>query len=53
MATKSYTCDSCGLTSTNARHLCKPKMAAIKFACNSCGRVAPEKNQLCHPKAIK
>jgi len=53
MASKSYSCDYCGMTSTNARHLCKPKVKQIKFYCDTCGRVADENTLLCHPKAIK
>lgn len=45
-------CSFCGQPETDAKHMCKKKLAVMNYVCQGCGRVAEEKGNLCKPKAI-
>lgn len=46
-------CSFCGHPKTDARHVCKDKIAAMKYVCDNCGRLATKKEHLCNPSAVK
>jgi uncharacterized Zn finger protein len=47
-----YVCDYCGVSASNPRHVCAPKVAKLKYLCENCGRVAADEDLLCKPKEI-
>lgn len=44
-----YTCDYCGDTVKNYRHMCKQMIEKAKYTCNNCGRIAVKKDDVCAP----
>lgn len=47
------TCDWCGASIPDERHLCNDKVRELAYVCNSCGRTAVHADNLCDPKKIK
>jgi hypothetical protein len=45
-------CNFCGKSKAEARHICRDKLVALQFFCTTCGRVAEKENFLCKPSPI-
>jgi hypothetical protein len=50
---EAYICEHCGQSTTDPRHICKPKLEKINFVCIACGRVAQYPGELCNPRDIE
>jgi len=46
------TCDWCGASIVDERHLCNEKVKELAYYCNSCGRAAVQAEHVCDPRAI-
>ncbi len=49
----SYTCKTCGKSSTSKGHLCSPVTQTEKVECGYCGEVENETHHVCAPKVEK
>lgn len=47
-----YTCQTCGLVTTDKGHLCKPIIAKKVVACKFCGTVSGDPRHVCAPKLV-
>lgn len=48
----STSCTFCGTETTEKRHVCRDKLAAVQYYCSTCGQVAEERSYLCNPEPI-
>lgn len=47
-----YTCQTCGLATTDKGHLCKPILAKKVVACKFCGTITGDPRHVCAPKVV-
>jgi len=47
-----YTCQTCGLVTTEKGHLCKPVLAKKVVACKFCGTITGDPRHVCAPKIV-
>lgn len=47
-----YTCETCGLVTTEKGHLCNPIPAKKVVACKFCGTVTGDPRHVCAPKVV-
>ncbi|MEK6558949.1 MAG: hypothetical protein AABZ43_02295 [Planctomycetota bacterium] len=47
-----YSCETCGLVTTNKGHLCKPIIAEKVVACKFCGTITGDPRHVCAPKIV-
>lgn len=47
-----YTCETCGLVTTNKGHLCNPVPAKKVVSCKFCGTVTGDPRHVCAPQIV-
>ncbi len=47
-----YACATCGSTTTNKGHLCKPIRAEKLITCQACGTITDNPRHVCVPKVV-
>jgi hypothetical protein len=47
-----YTCQTCGIVTTNKGHLCNPVIAEKVVACKFCGTLSDDPRHVCAPKVV-
>ena len=52
-AKKVYSCSTCGKTTSERKHLCKPVKATTKvYTCDFCGATESDARHICKPKTL-
>ncbi len=48
-----YTCETCGMVTSEKGHLCKPKEMKQAYVCEYCGVTVANPRHVCKPKVAK